>query len=111
MMVSRLKIRGMITATLSVTKKMCSNEGFSVSKIMTSPVRIPQMFSSPPAMRAGGEVRLAGSVWDVVRGPQRLATARGAYGLEQPSQIGCKTFGSQVGAIDCDEGSTVQVLF
>ena len=111
MMVSGLKNLGMTKAALSVTKKMFLNEVFSVSKIMTSPVRIPQMFSSPPAMRASGEVRLAGSVWDVVRGPQRLATARGAYGLEQPSQIGCKTFGSQVGAIDCDEGSTVQVLF
>ena len=111
MMVSRLKIRGMIKPALSVTKKKFLNEDFSVSKIRVSPVIFPQMFSSPPAMRAGGEVRLAWSVWEAVWGPQRLATARGAYGLEQPSQIGCKTFGSQVGAIDCDEGSTVQVLF
>ena len=111
MMVSRLKIRGIIKPALSVTKKMFLNEDFSVSKIRVSPVIFPQMFSSPPAMRAGGEVRLAGSVWEAVRRLQRFASARGAYGLEQPSQIGCKTFGSQVGAIDCDEGSTVQVLF
>ena len=111
MMFSRQKVRGMIKGALSVTKKMFANEGFSVSKIRISPVSFPQMFSSPPAMRVGGEVRLAWSVWEAVWGLQRFASARGAYGLEQPSQIGCKTFGSQVGAIDCDEGSTVQVLF
>ena len=110
MMVSRQKVRGMIKGALSVTKKMFANEGFSVSKIRISPVKFPQMFSSPPAMRAGVEVRLAGSAWEAVRGLQRLASARGAYGLEQPSQIGCKTFGSQVGAIDSYGGSTVQVL-
>ena len=89
---------------------MFLNEDFSVSKIRISPVSFRQMFSYPPAMRVGGEVRLAGSVWDAVRGPQRLASAWGAYGLEPLSQIGCKTFGSPVGAIDCDGGSTVQVL-
>lgn len=59
MMVSRQKVRGMIKGALSVTKKMFANEGFSVSKIRISPVNFPQMFSSPPAMRVGGEVRLA----------------------------------------------------
>jgi hypothetical protein len=56
MMVSRLKIRGTIKDALSVTKKMFSNELFSVPYIRVFPVTFPLVISSPPAMKARGDV-------------------------------------------------------
>jgi hypothetical protein len=109
MMVFRLKIRGTIKDALSVTKKMFSNELFSVPYIRVFPVTFPLVISSPPAMKAGGDVPFGLGLPGRRPGIPALAQASAAYALEMLPRVGSKMFGSQVGATAWDEGSTDQV--